>query len=109
MRCDVDGCVVACDGSGRYDPMYMHVTCARQAGFEVRLDDKSEVYFYGMWGTMSLNNLGSVTLSHVPLFYSQFDATVTGTMSITSEQDSKTSLKSKRGGPERTSQDLTVQ
>lgn len=25
----------------------MHVTCARQAGFEVRLDDKDDIYFYG--------------------------------------------------------------
>lgn len=47
MKCDVEGCAFPSDNGGR-DPFTMHVTCARQAGFEVRLDDKNEVFFYGM-------------------------------------------------------------
>jgi len=44
MRCDREGCYANHD---RKDPMSMHVTCARQAGFEVRLDDNQELVFYG--------------------------------------------------------------
>ena len=44
MRCDREGCVLSTETR---EPTTMHVTCARQAGFEVRLDDKDDIYFYG--------------------------------------------------------------
>ena len=67
MRCDVEGCVFACEGSGRNEPMSMHVTCARQAGFEVRLDDKRDLYFYGMCGKIGLEILPHI-LTHITTF-----------------------------------------
>lgn len=44
MKCDHEGC---CLPRASKDPTMMHVTCGRQAGFEVRFDDQREVYFYG--------------------------------------------------------------
>jgi len=43
MRCDRAGCCTTSDGSQH---TVMHVTCARQAGLEVALDDTKEIYFY---------------------------------------------------------------
>jgi hypothetical protein len=43
LRCDREGCCMACDGTQH---TAMHVTCARQAGLEVALDDSEEIYFY---------------------------------------------------------------
>ena len=37
MKCDHEGCY--CKVRGAYEKTVMHVTCARQAGLEVRVDD----------------------------------------------------------------------
>lgn len=38
MKCDRENC--SCMIDGKREKLTMHVTCARQAGFEVRADDK---------------------------------------------------------------------
>jgi hypothetical protein len=44
MKCDSEHCCTTSDGK---ELTVMHVTCARQAGMEVRLDDTDDLYFYG--------------------------------------------------------------
>lgn len=48
MRCDRQGCCVSAESK---DATMMHVSCARAAGFEVRLDDKKDdrIFFYGTY------------------------------------------------------------
>jgi hypothetical protein len=44
MKCNREDCCTTSDGKER---TVMHVTCARQAGLEVRWDEAGELFFYG--------------------------------------------------------------
>lgn len=44
MKCDGEHCCTTNDGK---EQTVMHVTCARQAGLEVRVIDTDELFFYG--------------------------------------------------------------
>jgi PHD-zinc-finger like domain len=54
MHCDKDDC--SCNINGELEKLVVHVTCARQAGLEVRVDDermndKGGPLPYGMYFT----------------------------------------------------------
>jgi PHD-zinc-finger like domain len=44
IKCDREGCCMSSDDAQQTS---FHVTCARQAGLEVRVDDRKDIYFYG--------------------------------------------------------------